>query len=166
MKQRLIISISFVFLLIPFFTLTVYANSSWHWLTETTPFDILPYVVVLTLLIEYIAIKNLNSLKQPVKLAIIICLANLASFLLPYTILLMPSAVGYTFEMSIKHLPQYIVGFGYLFVTLVAEVPIVYISIKSIVTNKRKFLISIIIVNVVTTIIVATLERVFCKGSW
>ena len=145
---------------------TAYANSSWHWLTKTTPFDVLPYAVVLTLLIEYVTVKKLNSIIHPFRLLAIICLANTASFLLPYAILLMPSAVGYTFEMSIKHLPIYIVGFGYLFLTLVAEVPIVYISLRNIVTNRRRLLISIITVNVVTTIMVAAIERIFCRGSW
>lgn len=68
--------------------------------------------------------------------------------------------------MSIKHFPKYIVGFGYLFLTLIAEVPVVYISFKKFITNKKRFLMTIIIVNTVTTIMVAIIERAICKGSW
>jgi len=165
MKNRRIYTLIIALILYMLLSTTAYANSSWHWLTKT-PFDILPYTAVLTLLIEYVTIKKLNSIIHPFRLLLIICLANMASFLLPYATLLMPSDVGYTFEMSIKYLPIYIVGFGYLFLTLAAEVPIVYISLRNIVTNRKKLLISIITVNVVTTIMVAAIERIFCRGSW
>jgi len=165
MKNRRIYTLIIALILYMLLSTTAYANSSWHWLTKT-PLDILPYAAVLTLLIEYVTIKKLNSIIHPFMLLLIICLANMASFLLPYATLLMPSDVGYTFEMSIKHLPIYIVGFGYLFLTLAAEVPIVYISLRNIVTNRKKLLISIITVNVVTTIMVAAIERIFCRGSW
>ena len=110
--------------------------------------------------------SSLYAITRSLRLFIVICLANVASFLLPYAILLMPSDVGYTFEMSIRNLPRYIVGFGYLFLTLIAEVPVVYISLKKFITNKKRFLMTIIIVNAVTTIMVAIIERVICKGSW
>lgn len=166
MKDKEIYTLIYIMILSMVFSTTAYANSSWHWLTKTTPFDILPYAGVLTLLIEYITIKKSNSINRPFKFFVIICLVNMASFLLPYAILLMPSDFGYAFETSIKHLPNYIIAFGYLFLTLIAEVPIVYISFKNIVTNKKKFLLSIIIVNIVTTIMVAFIERIFCEGSW
>lgn len=166
MKHRKIDTLAAVIILSVFFSATAYANSSWHWLTKTTPFDILPYVVVLTLFIEYIMMKNLNSINRPFRLFIIVCFANLVSFLLPYGVLLIPSDVGYTFEMSLKHLPQYTVGAGYLFLTLVAEVPIIYMSLKNVVSNRKKFFVSIIIVNVVTTMMVAVVERIFCRGVW
>jgi len=146
--------------------MTAYANTSWHWLTESKPFDILPYVVVLTLMIEFVAIGKLNSINSSMKLFLVICLANLASFILPYSVYLLPSATGYTFQMSISYLPLYIVGFGYLLLTLMAEVPIVYFSFRKNVLNRKKLLISIIAVNATTTLFVAIIERVFIKGSW
>ena len=161
-----ILMVVFIFL----FPKTAYANSSWHWLTENTPFDILPYVVILTLIIEFAAIKILNpvdnSAKNTVRLLAIICFANLASFLLPYTIWLAPSAVGYTFEMSINGLPIYTVGGFYLFLTLLAEVPIVYFGLRNIVVNRKKLLASVICVNVITTVMVTFIEKIICRGSW
>lgn len=59
------------------FSTTAYANSSWHWLTKTRPLDVLPFVVVLTILIEYTAIKNANSINRPFLLFIIVCFANM-----------------------------------------------------------------------------------------
>jgi len=153
---------------VSFFTMIVFANSSWHWLTKTKPFDILPYVAIFTILVEYIAIKIINLINNSIRLLLIICLANLASFLLPYALIWTSSlaAVGYSFEMSVNHLPMYIVGLGYLFLTLIAEVPLVYISYKGIITEKRRLFISIIIVNVTTTMIIAIIERMVCRGSW
>ena len=166
MKKKTISIIALIIILSVLFPTTAYANSSWHWLTKTRPFDILPYVVVLTLIIEFIAIGKLNSIRSTIKLFLVICLANLASFVLPYTVYLLPSAVGYTFDMSISHMPLYIVGFGYLLLTLIAEVPIVYISFIKNVLNRKKLIISIITVNATTTLFVAIIERVFIKGSW
>lgn len=145
---------------------TAYANSSWHWISQRTPFDILPYVVILTLLVECIAIRSVNNLQHRIRIIISVCLGNLASYLLPYAFLLTPSAVGYTFEMSINHLPLYTIGIGYLFLTLIAEIPIVYLSLRNVVADRRKLLISIVAVNVVTTILVGVAERIVCNGSW
>ena len=166
MKNKKIQALTIAGMLSMILSTTAYANSSWHWITKTTPFDILPYVIILTLFVEYIVIKNGASIKSPFKLAIIICLANLISFLLPYAILLMPSDAGYTFEMSIAYWPKYIVGVGYLLLTLIAEIPVVYLSFKKVVTNRKKLLVSIVAANIVTTIMVVAVERLFCKGSW
>jgi hypothetical protein len=51
-----------------FLSISAYANSSWHWLTKTNPFDILPYAVILTLLIEYVAIQKANYLDSSIRL--------------------------------------------------------------------------------------------------
>jgi hypothetical protein len=58
MKNKKYYVLLFIAIFIILFPTAAYANSSWHWLTTTTPFDILPYVVVLTLAIEYVAIKK------------------------------------------------------------------------------------------------------------
>jgi hypothetical protein len=165
-KNKTISITALIIILSVFFPTIAYANSSWHWLTKTRPFDILPYVAVLTLILEFLAIGKLNSMRSTIKLFIVICLANLVSFALPYTVYLLPSAVGYTFDMSISHLPLYIVGFGYLLLTLIAEMPIVYISFRKNVLDRKKLLVSIIAVNTATTLLVALIERIFIKGSW
>ena len=148
------------------FATTAYANSSWHWLTKR-PFDILPYVVIGTLLIEHTIIKMINSITCSFRLFIIIFLANIASFLLPYAVWFIPDDSRiYTLEMAIKYLPTYNIGGLFVFLTLIVEIPIVYVSVKRFVTDKKRLLVSIITVNIVTTIMAAVVERVFCKGSW
>jgi len=62
MKQKKWVSIILAIMLLPCMPITTYANSSWHWLTKTNPFDVLPYAVILTLLIEYVTIKRANSI--------------------------------------------------------------------------------------------------------
>ena len=166
MKNRTICIIALILMISVLFPTIAYANSSWHWLTKTKPFDILPYVVVLTLLIESITIGKVNSIRRYIMLFLVICLANLASFILPYIVYLLPSSVGYTFDMSISHLPLYIIGFGYLLLTLIAEIPITYISFRKEVSNRKKLLLSIIAVNAMSTLFVAVMERVFIEGSW
>ena len=166
MKKKTLIRLIAVIAIAMLFPITAYANSSWHWLTKTVPFDILPYVVVLTLAIEYFLLKTVNVIIKPFRLLLVVCAANLASFLLPFAVLLAPDEVGYTFEMSINHWPTYIIGLGYLFLTLIVEVPVVYYSLRGVVENKKKLVNSIIIVNVITTVMVAVIERIVCKGSW
>jgi len=166
MINKKIIAITTIAVLSGFLQTPAYANSSWHWLTETTPFDVLPYVVVFTLLIEFILIKVVNSITGIIKPLVVICLANLASFLLPYVKYLLPSAIGYSFEMSINHLPVYIIGTGYLVLTLAVEVLIVYFCLRKTAGDNKKLLISIIAVNTATTLIVVGVERIFIKGSW
>ena len=157
----------FIVLVCALFPAPAYANSSWHWLTKTNPFDILPYVTVATLLIEYFAIKILNQIRKAIMLFAIVCGANLASFLLPFGLLWIVSINGlYTFKMSINNLPTYIIGLGYLFLTLAVEVPILYFCFRNRVSNKKKLMITIIAVNVVTTAMVAIVERIVCPGSW
>ena len=50
----------------------VLANSSWVWLTDRRPFDILPYAVALTLIIEFIFIWRWNRVNRPIKTFVII----------------------------------------------------------------------------------------------
>jgi hypothetical protein len=68
--------------------------------------------------------------------------------------------------MSIRYLTKYIVGTGYLILTLVAETPVIFFSFRNIVENKKRLLVSIITANVVTTIMVAIIESVICRGTW
>jgi len=165
MKTKRLCTLMFIILLSAFLPITAYANSSWRWLTKTRPLDILPYAVVITLLIEFVALRRLNSIMSAL-LLLVVCLANLASFLLPYALYLLPLDVGYTFEMSINHLPSYIVGLGYLILTLIAEIPIIYNCFKRSVANSKRFMSSIVAVNIVTTAIIAGIERIFIRGSW
>lgn len=166
MKSKRMFTLILIVVFSPILTTAAYANSSWHWLTDEVSVSILPYVVVMTLLIEFGVLKFVNSIKPTLKLFAIVCLANVASFLLPYAALLLPSDVGYNFEKSINHLPIYTVGLCYLLLTLAAEVPILYNAFKNTAASRKRLLISIAAVNTITTIIVAAVERTLFKGIW
>ena len=42
------------------FPMHAYADSSWHWISDTRPYDVLPYVIVMTLAIETFSIVLLG----------------------------------------------------------------------------------------------------------
>ena len=42
----------------------VYANSSWYWISEIRPFDVLPWVAIGTILIEWLMILKLSKTKE------------------------------------------------------------------------------------------------------
>ena len=48
----------------PMILTTAYANSSWHWISSTRPVDILPVVIVTTLLIESVIVIKLSKVKK------------------------------------------------------------------------------------------------------
>ncbi|KJF28202.1 hypothetical protein TZ02_05060 [Clostridium aceticum] len=152
----------------------VYANSSWRWLTSS-PKELLPIAIIFTLAIEYIGILSLGKLHlikwERIKIFGIIVLANIASFILPYIIrayTLRPISGGWVnaWRDAFTKGPYYIVLFGYLFLTLLVEVPIVYGFLKKY-TLSKKFLMSLIILlNIITTCIVAIIERTLYHGQW
>lgn len=170
MAQRFV-KISIILLLFIIFHNTVYANSSWHWLTAS-PRELLPYVIVLTLGIEIVGLSifgKLNyDLKKKVKAAIVVTMANIASFLLPYIIRAtqLHSVSSEPWYDSFTKGPYYIVLTGYLLLTLVVEVPMVYVYLHKLSQNRRVLLTTIILLNVITTILVAGLERTILKGQW
>jgi hypothetical protein len=77
----------------------------------------------------------------------------------------MPHSI-YDFSTMLERAPMYIVGFGYLFLTLVVEFPIVYYDVKKDVKNKQGLIKGIIISNIITTIFTAVVEHILCRGHW
>lgn len=154
---------------------TVYANSSWNWLTDS-PEKFLPYAILLTLVIEIGAIVLLGRLKSgfslKVKGTLIIILANIASFLLPYIYRSIEIESFYgegwdaAWHLSFTSGPYYIVLLGFLFLTISVEVPIIYLYLKKHTERLRILLSVIIIANIVTTLIVAVMERIMFYGQW
>ena len=69
------------------------ANSSWRWISETRPWDILPYVVAITLLIEIASIVVIAKIKPIWKVSLSVVIANLLSFAAPYLL-------AYSFYLS------------------------------------------------------------------
>ncbi len=148
----------------------IYANSSWHWVTRS-PKKVLPIAVFLTLVLETIGIATYNKIKNKGKVLFIVTIANIVSFILPYVERAyrhMPTSGTWfwAWHSAFDSGPYYMVLFGFLFLTLIAEIPIVYYYLGKKVDNKKKLLYSIISVNIVTTLIVAVLERLLCRGQW
>lgn len=144
----------------------VFANSSWYWISEQRPWDILPWVAIATILIEVLAIWLIPKTKQFVKTTVIVVVANLVSFLLPYGVLAGGDAVHETFQDVLNAGPVYIVSVMFLIMTLAVELPVVYKVLKKHVQNKKLLLWTIIGTNTVTTIMVAIVERMITEGAW
>ena len=159
---RVIVITCFVLLIIP---QAVFADSSWCWLTDTRPFDILPPVALATIVIEVLAIWLIPHTGKLMKTAVAVILANVASFLLPYALLL-NDPVYPKFDDMLNAGPNYIVGAGFVILTLVIEIPIVYNLLKKHVDSKKKLLWSIVGSNIVTTAMVAVIERMVTDGYW
>lgn len=166
MKRRAVIRIivlsSLMLLVLSQF---VFADSSWCWLTDTRPFDILPPVALATIVIEVLAIWLIPHTGQFMKTAVAVILANAASFLLPYSVLVF-NQVYLKFEDALNAGPNYIVGFGFVMLTLLIEIPIVYNLLKKHVDSEKKLMWSIIGSNIVTTAMVAVIERMVTDGHW
>jgi len=102
---------------------------------------------------------------------IAVTLANLASFLLPYLLeALSMMSEGFAndlvsgFVENLDSGPAYIVGFMYLVITLIVEIPIVYAVLNNRTGNRKKLLTTIILVNIATTLLVLMIERILCIG--
>lgn len=165
MKRRVIRIIVLSSLMLLVLSQFVFADSSWCWLTDTRPFDILPPVALATIVIEVLAIWLIPHTGQFMKTAVAVILANAASFLLPYSVLVF-NQVYPKFEDALNAGPNYIVGFGFVMLTLLIEIPIVYNLLKKHVDSKKKLLWSIIGSNIVTTAMVAVIERIVTDGYW
>ena len=166
-KTMFLAASAFIFLL----TLscqTVYANSSWVWLTDRRPYQLLPAVAVFTVLFETCFIKAFLKIRNILKLFAVVLAGNLLSFLIPY-------AFGYLewtqfhgkniFEMF-EHLPYYIIGPLYLIFTLVIEIPVLLKCFKKELPDIRKGAVVIGAANVITTLVVFVIERYLCYGQW
>lgn len=169
MAGKIKTSILWIMILCISFAGTVYANSSWVWLTDKKPWHLLPVAVVLTLLIEITMHKYLLNIKLA-KVYVAIIIANVCSFLLPYVMICYVnySQVLYTVKETLNAGPTYMIRFGYLFMTLVIEVPIVRSMIKELVgeAGRKKAFSVTVISNIITTVLVFVIERILCQGTW
>ena len=152
-----------------FLPLNVFANSSWHWLTDTRPYYILPFAIIVTLAIETLAIKFIAKVPNLAKTFCFVTIGNLVSFLIPYAftalmnVLYSPWA---TLLDSIDKLPYYNVGVFFLVLTVIAELPIVYFTLRKHAKSKLSLILTVVSANVVTTGEVALIERLLCYGEW
>lgn len=147
----------------------VYADSSWIWLSKRQPYEIMPVVAVITILIEVLIILHFLKITETKRGVLIIFGGNLASFLVPYIVnyMLLKTQMGYeNIERAFSIGPYYIVGLGYLFLTIVIELPIVYAGLKNEIKDKKKGIFVICAANVITTAFVFGVERILCYGRW
>ena len=170
-KEKSAVTAVLVLLLLPLFAVPAWANSSWVWISETRPVDVLPWVILITLAIETAAISYALGGKQTGKVFLVVCGANLLSFLLPYLMMAatnMPMTGSFTQSLSkhANHWPSWIVGFGYLALTLLAEFPLEYYVFEKKAEKPRRLLYAVIGANVLTTGITFAAERLLCQGRW
>ena len=94
-------------------------------------------------------------------------IANSCSFLLPYVVLYYESkAEIYSFSEMLDLGPNWIVSWLFLALTILFEMPIAYVLLKNQVESVKKLLITIVGVNVITTVMVAVIERMVTNGYW
>lgn len=147
--------------------MTASANSSWVWISESRPYDILPWVIVITLAIETVCINYFPKVHKLPKTFCFVAAANIASFALPYLFKYLSwERNGFGFEKYLDHAPSYIVGLLYGVITVAVELPVVYQALKKETPDKKKLMGTIIAVNIVTTVIVACFERMFCQARY
>ena len=156
-----------VSILLCIFPQTVYADSSWVWLTDMRPIYILPVAAVLTIAIETVVIWGICKPGSIWKVMWVALIANACSFLLPYVVLYCESkAEIYSFSEMLDLGPNWIVGWLFLALTILFEMPIAYVLLKNQVESVKKLLITIVGVNVITTAMVAVIERMVTNGYW
>ena len=160
---RILIAIMALIVLLP---ANAFADSSWVWISEKRPFDILPWVALGTILIEWLSIWLIPRTGHAFKVLGIVMVANAASFLLPYAFLKADLSWYGTFEHILDSGPHYIVSGVFLLLTLLVEMPIVYNVLKSKVQDKKKLQLAIIVSNIITTVGVAIIERIITEGHW
>ena len=153
----------------------IYANSSWHWLTNS-PLTMLPIAVIATLLIETVVIVVINKVRFPASIGafIVIMLANIFSFIIPYAMIGLNeqrfSSLDFFESINdyVSHMPLYLIGPGFFLLTLFVELPIVfyYLTTKLKVSNKKLLMASIIAANLITIVIVYLIEHALFIGEY
>ena len=164
-KTPLRISIM-IMALMALFSLNAFADSSWVWISEKRPFDILPWVALGTILIEWLSIWLIPKTGHSLKVPGIVMIANVASFLLPYAFLKADLSWYGTFEHILDSGPHYIVSGVFLMLTIIIEMPIVYNALKKQVQDRKVLKVVIIVSNIITTAGVAIVERLITEGYW
>ena len=166
-KNNRFMSVALALIMAFGFSVSAFANSSWVWITKSRPYDVLPFVIVFTLLAETYAIAYFSKIESKSRVFVPVLIGNLLSYAMPY-IVESQSMYGeyYGLKHSIDHGPFYTVGTAFLIMTLVAELPVVYLSLKNKTDNKKALTISIVVINIITTVAVALTERIICRGHW
>jgi hypothetical protein len=165
-NHKLVCTFIFAFALLQLFAFPAFANSSWVWISETRPYDVLPWVVIGTLAIETVSLFLFAKLKKGWKPFIMVTIANAVSFAMPYLLPFILSDSIFPFEYYLEHSPSYTVGLLFCLITVFVELPIVYFTLNNDAPSNKRLFFTIVLSNVVTTALVAITERIFCVGMW
>lgn len=148
------------------FPQTAWADSSWIWISETRPWDILPFVIIGTLFVETVGVAVAMKTRKIFKLFCVICLGNMLSFGLAYLLSYIEAAdFGYSFRQMINT-DFYTAGVGLLLLTIAVELPVEYLFLKKYTDKPKILMYTIIICNVITTVGVGVVERTVCQGYY
>ena len=172
-NKKILICFLTILTLFWFSPITAYANSSWMWISKTRPYDLLPFVITGTLLIEILAVRFVAGIKRFIKIIPITVISNLVSFAVPYLLMFVTvqmenstisDGIPYTLEDALEKWPFYTVGLTFLFMTLACELPIVYNVLKKETEHRKRLALVIIGSNLLTTVLTAVVERTLCYG--
>lgn len=170
MKKYKLTTSVFIALIMSFgFSVVAFANSSWVWISEKRPYDILPFVIIGTLLIETLAVKFFDSGQNFYKVLFAVTVGNILSFIAPYIIyanFTTPYSGVYSLSEIIDRGPFYTVGTVFLLLTVLTELPFVYFMLRKQSQSKTTLALTILFSNIITTALVAVTERFFCYGQW
>lgn len=165
-NHRRLLAVLLSVLCLPLLCLPVSANSSWRWISETRPYDVLPLVMAVTLAVEIAGLCWIHQIRPVSRCAVVVLLGNLLSFAAPYILLRLFPHTPYEFWQTLEHTPFYTVGAAYLILTLVVEVPVVYGVLRYGATRQKWLPLTVVGLNVATTVLTALAERIFCHGTW
>lgn len=166
-KYQITSSIIFALVVLQLLNISVFANSSWVWISETRPYDVLPWVAIGTLVIETLSIVFIAKYNKIFKVFTFVTVANLISFAMPYLInYIIYSMEHFPFEKYFEHWPSYTVGVLFCIATIVIELPVLYVTLKKDALSNKKLLSTIVVSNIITTVLVAIIERTICVGNW
>ena len=146
----------------------IFANSSWRWLSDTRPYDLLPMAIVMTLTIEILAINYIPRVNKLAQTTFWVTLGNLMSFGSTYLFTYLGSGVVKTFDEMLEYTPVYTIGIFSFLLTAAVEIPLIHWRLSKGFDEKRhrNLLLTLLCVNGLTTALVFILERTLASGRW
>ena len=84
MKKNRLMTFTLALIMSFGFSLTAFANSSWVWITARRPYDLLPFVIVLTLVSETFFIAFFAKIESKSRVFVPVLAGNLLSYAMPY----------------------------------------------------------------------------------
>jgi len=143
-----------------------FANSSWVWLTDARPFDVLLPVTMATIVIEVLSIWLIPGTGRFLKTTAVVAAANAFSFFVPFFIFMVTDTWYGTFQQRLDASPNYIISGLFLLMTITLEFPAVYCLLRNDAKSRKTLIITILAVNAATTIMVAFAENLIVTGYY